>query len=734
MKYDSQTIVHKVNNDDDELLRRVKSKIDKMNEYNADQYDQIREDLEFSAGDQWQDDVAAEREREGRPMVVTNVTRQYVNRVVNPLRLKPIGIRITSLEEDLTKLLSGIVKDIEVKSNAYEAYEIAYENAVTGGIGFVGIGTDYVSKGSLEQKIVIESFRDPTMVYLDPYSTAVDGSDANFGCTVKFINADDAKDEFGEEVGGSDAFDLFNNWYVPEDSVAEMIFYELEKNTKTKYFYEDGESDELDESRILIAEKEVPDVKCHIFKFVGNKKVAHTELPIDFIPIVPVYGDSVYLENSSNIRYTGIVNWMKDSQRLINYYASQELELAAKAPKTPFIGAAGVFEGFEDKWASSNHKNWAYLEFNQTDLDGNPANAPQRVDNTPQTAALIASRNQVISELGRQTGLMDTSFGMQESNESGRAVLLRQNQGEISTAHYLQNLESSIAQIGRIILNLLPYVYDTSRKLTIRGEELEVVQDNLSNMLTPEVLQDLEVETESGPVYEGRRREAVAAILEIGAAMPDKMPLMADILVENLDAPGSKEIARRLRKTLPPELLPENEQGQAQMIQNLQLQAQQSSQMLQQSQSVIEQQNQQMAQMQQAISQLQQMVLSKEQEIQAKIYNANADRELDYAKTQLNNQAKITTEQIKQAGQDERQQQEIMADFAMQQAKNDAALDKEMAKLQGDLVKKQTPSPQDELNVQKEFRSNLPGGLGVADTVESERLLNDLDRFDRDRG
>tara|TARA_R110001592_G_C13118948_1_gene745670 strand:+ start:1 stop:1905 length:1905 start_codon:yes stop_codon:yes gene_type:complete len=631
----------------------------------------------------------------------------------------------------MTQLLSGVIKDIEHKSNAYEAYERAYENAVTAGIGYIGIGTNYLNDKSLEQKITIDTYTDPTMAFLDPFSVAVDGSDANFGVCIKYINEADAIHEHGDDIkSGDQVANIFGNWTIPEDSVASMVYYEMERSTKKQYYYDDGTiTEEKIPEGILLGEREVADAKCHIFKFVGNKVVGRSELPISFIPLVPVYGDNVYLHNHSNIRYCGLVHWLRDSQKLINFYGSNELELAAKAPKAPYVGAAGVFEGFEKQWGTANHKNHAYLEFNQTDSEGNPAAMPQRMDNTAQTQGLIQSKNQAISELGRQTGIFDTAFGMQQSNESGKAVLLRQNQGEIATVHYLQNLESSIAQVGKIVLSLLPYVYDTTRTLTVRtnGQDSQMLEDNLSTYLTPEILADLEVETESGPAYENSRREAIAAILEIGTVMPDKMPLMADILVENLDAPGSKQIAERLRKALPPEF----QDGQDQTLM-LQQQVAESGQMLEQSQMVIQQQQDQLAQLQGSIQQLQTMVLSKDNETNAKIYNADADRELKFRIATMNNQTDMAQESVKQAGSSERQTQKIQADFTSDMMANENAMEKEVLKLEAELIKKKALSAKDNLELAKEankqFKSRVPGPIST-DMARSQQMIQSIDEF-----
>ena len=210
--------------------------------------------------------------------------------------------------------------------------------------------------------------------------------------------------------------------------------------------------------------------------------------------------------------------------------------------------------------------------------------------------------------------------------------------------------------------------------------------------------------------------------------MPDKMPLMADLLIENLDAPGSKEIAKRLRMALPPEFQEGAEAQQAQMLAELQGQAQQSAEMLAQAQGVIQQQQDQMMQLQGSISQLQAMVLGKDKEVQAKLYNEQAQRELDWSKTQANNDTKVYLEQIKQSGNDERTQAKIIADYQTEQMNNDADLEKEYVKLENKLIEKTTPTPKEEIDIAKEFIPSVPGPIST-DVQESQSMISDIDGF-----
>lgn len=631
----------------EEALRaRVQEKMSTLNGYWSQTYDYMEDQLEFRDGDQWDDKIESERTTDGRPSLVLNMTKTYVNRIVNPMRQNPVGVRINTDDTDFTELLSGIVREVEHKSRAVEAYETAYENAVTCGLGWIKVGTDYENDESLEQKISIEIVRNPMSVWLDPFSDRIDGSDAKYGVCVTYMDSKAAKEEYGDEAVGQGmaGIDIYEKWTVPDDSTADVTYYELETKKIKRYWLEDGTTVD-EEPEFYVQMREIEEKQCKVVRFVGNKLIGEPMyLPIPFLPLIPVYGDRLNLQRYSDIRLGGLIHWIQDSQKMVNFYASNELELAALAPKSPWVLAEGQVEGYEDIWATANTKSHSFLPYKPENLHGQMAPPPQRADNTAQTGGLIQSRAQAQQDMGREIGIFDSMFGAVEAaNEAGKTNILRQNQGELSTAHYLQNYSQSIAQVGRVIMWLLPYVGDVTRTIGVRGEDGKKTFQPmvLSEVITKRVLQEMNLEVTSGPALEGKRREAVNAILQMGSVMPDKMALMADLLVENLDAPGSKEMAARLKKTLPPELQDEQEGPSVQEMQ----------QQLEQSNQVIQQQADRAQQLEGVIQQLQAEVISNTQDNKTKLATAVIKEE-----------GAMARERMKQAGEDQRQMESIEAD------------------------------------------------------------------------
>src|SRR5688500_6818393 len=69
-------------------------------------------------------------------------------------------------------------------------------------------------------------------------------------------------------------------------------------------------------------------------------------------------------------------------------------------------------------------------------------------------------------------GIYDASLGARSNETSGRAIMARQREGDVSTFHFIDNLSRAIRHGGRILLDLIPTVYTTERMIRILGEDL----------------------------------------------------------------------------------------------------------------------------------------------------------------------------------------------------------------------------------------------------------------------
>jgi hypothetical protein len=287
---------------------------------------------------------------------------------------------------------------------------------------------------------------------------------------------------------------------------------------------------------------------------------------------VPVYGEELHVDGRRRLR--GLVRDAKDPQRMFNYWRTTSTELVALAPKTPFIGRKGAFETDSAKWATANTQSHAYIEY-----DG--PEPPMRQNFAGPPAAALMEASNAADDMKAIMGLYDASLGAASDEASGKAILLRQREGDVSTFHYVDNLNRAMRHAGRILLDLIPKVYATPRVVRILGPDgqARAVNVNSAPAAAPgqaglEDLQEIEkiydltvgkydLTVSSGPSFTSRREEAANQMIELIRAYPAAAPVIGDLLAKNLDWPGADEVAQRLQSMLPAQARGADPQAQA---------------------------------------------------------------------------------------------------------------------------------------------------------------------------
>lgn len=556
---------------DNDLLDEIRKRFDLAVEAESANRNLMLDDIRFARlGDQWTEAAKWDRNRPGqeRPMLVVNRLLQYRNKVVNEIRKNTPSIRYrpanNEADEKTAEVLMGIVRHIQDNSNAAVAYDTAIEWSVDAGIGYIRVRNDWADSDSWDQEIYIDRIPDPLKVYFDPHSHAVDGSDAEYCIIAEEMTKDDFKRLYPEETETS--FDLAGNgdaqgWYS-KDTVRVAEYYYIEHEQREI-------ADPLDPSRVRIA-----DVKrCMWCKVTGDKVLERGEIPTSFIPVIPVIGQELWLQGRRYL--AGLVRNAKDAQRLYNYYLSANAENVALAPKAPFIGVAGQFET-DPNWGMANRASLAYLEYDPVSIAGNLVGPPQRAQPPQASSAIMQAIQLAENDIMQSMGIYQPSLGDQSNETSGRALALRQKQSDTNVFHFQDNLNRSIRQVGRVVLDMIPHVYDRPRVARIIGEDGSPRTVNLDPRLpqasaytdNPDIdsiynptIGRYDVVCDAGPSYATKRDEAANMMLALTQANPALFGTIGDLMVKNMDWPGAEEIARRLQLLLPPNLQPQTQNG-----------------------------------------------------------------------------------------------------------------------------------------------------------------------------
>lgn len=553
----------------------------------------MREDLDFLALNQWPESLKQMRENDSengaRPCLTMDKLNQYVRQVVNDARQNRPAIKVRAVEDGdsgVAQVFQGLTRNIEDVSRADIAYDRSLEGGAGVGRGWFRVNTEYVREDSSIQDIRILSIADPLAVVPDADYLEPDGSDMEYVFLPQDLKRE-AYDRMFPKAKSRASWQNVEGWYSSEHVRISEYYckkYESKKLLRLvggqevfEGVLEELKAEQPDLQVEVHDEREVQVPRVKWYKMNCYEVLEETDWLGRWIPVIPVHGNELWVDGKRVL--FGMVRPAKDPMRLYNYSRSAFAELVALAPKAPWVIAAGQIEGYEAEWKAANRQNKAYLPYNPQDVAGTPVPPPQRTQFAGVPQGLLQDMMQAEHDIQSSLGMYAPSIGQPSNERSGKAILARQREGDIGAFHYRDNLGRSIRHCGRILVDLIPKIYDTRRVVRIIGDdgvESQVIIDPRSQQastqittLTGEVrkIYNLDVgiydvTVSSGPGYTTKREEAANAILQLTQAVPQLFGVVGDLLVKSMDWPYADEVARRLRMMLPPGLRPQEEGGQ----------------------------------------------------------------------------------------------------------------------------------------------------------------------------
>lgn len=597
---------------DKDTLAEAQDAFKEAVDYESDNRKRMVENVRFvDLAEQWPDEVKRRRELAHRPCLTINKLPSFIRQVVNDSRQNKPAITVAPVDSqsdpETAEILSGLIRHIERHSHADIAYDTAVEWAVKSGIGYFTVGVDYADDTGFEQEITISRVVSPFSIYGDPNSESGDGSDWKCAFQVMTYSEDEVRERYQtgrREVTSWDAGGT-GDVETREDIIRVARYWKVTPERRQLVMLSNGGAmfadDITDEQMAMFnvigitptertREVIVPKVRYYILS--GNAVLEEGDWAGRYIPIVPVYGTEFWIDGRRH--WKSLVHDAIDAQRMFNYWRSASTEMVALAPKSPYVGPKGAFKTDAKKWNSAHIDNWPYLQY-----DGEVP--PQRQPFPSAPAGALQEALNASDDIKAITGMYDASLGARSNETSGRAIIARQREADVGTYHFIDNLTRAIRYAGRIIIDMIPKVYDTPRMLRVLGKDEQLQQVQVNQPTTYQGVErvfDLtvgryDVTVTAGPSYTTQRQEAAQQMVELIRAYPDAAPIIGDLVAKNLDWPGAEEIAARLKAMLPPQIQaleqdgkqvsPEAAQAMAQAQQAMQMvqaQAQQAQQLM----------------------------------------------------------------------------------------------------------------------------------------------------------
>lgn len=664
-----------------DIVERAQDNYKRDMDHWSEHYRKAREDLEFLSDDefaQWDPKDYQARVSAGKPAITVDQLSQFTHQVINDARMNTPSINIIPADSESStenaEIIKGLIRNIEYVSGADDAYDTAINYSVKSSIGFIRVDHDYMDDDTDDQELYIKAVKNPMAVLIDCDSMESDGCDMKHAFVVDKITVEQFKEQFPDkEVSCFETEDL--------KSIDDADYV-----TIAEYF----EIEEIDNG-VTASGRKLKKKIIKRYKLSGKEVLEETTFPGKYIPIVPVYGEEAWIDGKRHI--LSLFRKSKGAQKMYNYWKSMETELLQKQSRANFIAAGGQTEDYAEDW--KNPDKAVVLRYKATDSMGNPIGMPQKLPPPDSPIAFINASRMAIDDIKATMGIYNASLGMQSNETSGIAIQRRQQEGDVATFHFIDNLNRAITQVGRILVCAIPEIYSTPRALRIIGDEDDQRIVGVNGIAAPDQKENYDltrgkydVKVVTGAPYTTRRQEAAEFFSQVVASQPQLMTVMGDLLFKNMDIAGAEAMSARMKKLVDPKLLDEE---------NVDPMAQQLAAQLEETQAQIQL-------MQQENMALQKQLEDKSAELNIKAQSEAIKADDNQAQNQLEALRIQTDERMKQAElelkaaelqlkvrQLELEEQKVIAEIGMKNKKLEMDQANEMMK-RADEIAAQTPT------------------------------------------
>lgn len=590
----------------DEFLKLARERFQESADAESDNRENAILDMKMENGDQWTDDD--EKLREGRPCCTDNRLAGAVKQITGDALLNRPSIKVRpvdSVADPLTaEIYTGLIRNIENISDAEEAYDTGHGCSVRGAIGYWRVRTDYSGDNTFDQDILIDRIVNPQSVYYDQGGIKKSYEDAEY-C---FVTEVMRKSKFEKEYPRASVATIDNEgqgsemagWFA-QDTVTVAEYWYKEPYTKHIFQMTDGKvieikdpviSDYPDQGqqpvRIVQDGQDGQPMQYINYRKLRAKRVMQAiisgadilrdpqEWPGKYIPIVPCIGEEVWIEGQRILR--SAIRHAIEPQRLHNWNVSNDMETKALSPKQPWLITEEQMGPYKGLWDMAYSRPMPYLLWKY--VQGQPE--PKRLGGSVSDSGAVQGIALSIDSIKAATGVFDASLGNRSNETSGIAIERRQRQTSASTYVFVDNQTKAIKYTGKILVDLIPKIYDSDRVIRLLGSDLKkkfqkqpvgpdgkptinVSEDGFSAQVrinfkdpnTGKIYNDLsvgkyDIVVDAGPGYMTRRQEAADGMIQLGQAAPQFMPILVPRIARNLDWPDAEEIGDEIKQATQP--------------------------------------------------------------------------------------------------------------------------------------------------------------------------------------
>lgn len=540
-----------------------------------DAKDLSREDQHFlhDVDGMWEDSIISKFG--DRPRYTFDMISHQIDNIAGEIEQNEFQAKVDALgsgaSKDTAKVLNGLIRNIQVSSNASRTYQRAGKKMIEIGFDAWRVISDFESEKSFKQVLKIQKVDNAiNRIWFDSNSVEEDRSDARWVFDLRALNKSVYKDRFpdgsGDSLSEGNTNTNNNKNQEREVIVVAEILYKKEVTKMVIEFsdgsiFEDddklkGRIDELTAKGVTPVRKPVKrnsfEVKSRWFD-AGGWLTDEQDTPFNLLPICPIYGNFDVVDNK--ITYQGVTRKLIDPQRVLNYAESRKIEDGAISPR-PKI------------WMTEEQAAGQETEYEQMNVSADPIalyrhdpKAPPPFQTTgPQVNQSLAETSATMQQMIQTSTNQHTD--PQRSLVSGVALERAENKGNTSNIKYHNSVMVGIQYTCQVLMGGIPPVYDTrDREIRILEEDgsadivkinTTIKDDDTGELVSLNDLSigDFDVTCSVGAAFKNRQQEAVNAQLRLGEIAPEVIASGMDVLIGNIQAPGMGILQERARKQL----------------------------------------------------------------------------------------------------------------------------------------------------------------------------------------
>jgi hypothetical protein len=173
------------------------------------------------------------------------------------------------------------------------------------------------------------------------------------------------------------------------------------------------------------------------------------------------------------------VRFLKDPQRLHNYWRSTVAEQLVAAPRNKWLTTPDAVKGHEPKWRRAPVADDPFLYYN----DGETA--PVHIPPPGIDAALVNEAGMATQDLKDISNLHEAAMGMPSNEVSKVAIQQRQMVSDVGTYIYVDRRRMADQRCAKNIDELVPFIYDTKRTIAVIGRDDKTIMQTINDPSQP---------------------------------------------------------------------------------------------------------------------------------------------------------------------------------------------------------------------------------------------------------